>query len=206
MEQFFKTWSTRIHQSIYPQLKPVMIHNPIPRAAVVSRSQVSQLYPGPRASGVNKPLLNSQMTWKGTTARTWVHLPKHPPFQKEHPQPPQKSEKKSFFIVWCILLLLCLSLFLKLELHSFPHIIEKSMFVMLLVVLFLRCVVTLERMSVESLGFTGTKETWLMSCVERVLFPPVGRLPRVLQVSSTLQRNTTKRRPSAGKGTHLWLI
>lgn len=82
----------------------------------------------------------------------------------------------------------------------FPSCIRKKVFVMLLVVLCFHCVVTLERLSVESLDFNGTKETRLMSCVEKGLFPQVGRLPRVLKVSTALQRETTQRKPSVGKG------
>lgn len=167
-----------------------MIHNPIPGAAVVSRSQVYQLYPGHLA------LAN--------LTRICSRLEKAP--QHIHGSIPQnilgfkinthshhkKKWEKVFYCMMCILLFLCLRFFLKTGTPFFPSCIRKKVFVMLLVVLCFHCVVTLERLSVESLGFTGTKETWLMSCVEKGLFPQVGRLPRVLEVTA-LQRSHTEK-------------
>lgn len=169
-----------------------MIHNSIPGAAVVSHNQVYQLYHGLRASGVSKPLFRLEK------APQHVHgsIPQNILSLKWTPTATTKSEKNSFLLYVCFVIFVFEFVF-KTGTPFFPSYIRKKVFVMLLVVLCFHCVVILERLSVESLGFTGTKQTWLMSCVEKVLFPQAGWLPRVLKVSTTLQRNTTQRRSSA---------
>ncbi len=168
---------------MYPQINPVMIHNPIPGAAVVSHKQVYQLYRGLRASGVSKPLFRLE--------KAPQHV--HGSFLclKWTPTATTKSEKNCFLLYDVYFVIFVFEFVFKTGTRFFPSYIRKKVFVMLLVVLCFHCVVILERLSVESLGFTGTKQTWLMSCVEKVLFPQAGWLPRVLKVSTTLQRRTS---------------
>jgi hypothetical protein len=116
-----------------------------------------------------------------------------------HSHHKKKKWEKQVFLLYVVYFVV---VFFKTGTPFFPSCIRKKVFVMLLVVLCFHCVVTLERLSVESLDFTGTKETWLMSCVEKGLFPQVGRLPRVLKVSTALQRERPHREKASNQHYH----
>lgn len=71
----------------------------------------------------------------------------------------KKSEKNSFLLYDVYFVIFVFEFVFKTGTAFFPSYIRKKVFVMLLVVLGFHCVVTFERLSVESLGFTGKKET-----------------------------------------------
>lgn len=124
---------------MYPQINPVMIHNSIPGAAVVSHNQVYQLYHGLRASGVSKPLFRLEK------APQHVHgsIPQNILGLKWTPTATTKSEKNSFLLYVCFVIFVFE--FFKTGTPFFPSYIRKKVFVMLLVVLCFHCVVILEK-------------------------------------------------------------
>ncbi len=161
-----------------------MIHNPIPGAAVVSHKQFINCIVG--AGHLALANLFSRLE------KAPQHV--HGSFLglKWTPTATTKSEKNCFYYMMCILLFSYLSLFFKTGTRFFPSYIRKQVFVMLLVVLWFHCVVILERTCpLNLLVSLEQKQTRLMSCVEKVLFPQAGWLPRVLKVSTTLQRRTS---------------